>query len=264
MNDNLKWQEQQVLLVKIENRFIPQIAVRVQQLYREGLTAYREDKLNDLQNNFFDDKLYRLLLKIYEVSGLSMARFIYKNMPTVRQLEKKATGQMGISATWLQMIRAYLARHGLTFVTDIMRSIKDEMIALFNQSVAEGWSYEFLANKLLKTGLAIKRARTIARTEVHRGSMVGSFQGAMSLPYEVQKQWLSGKDSRVRRRPKDRFDHAELSGQIRELFEPFQNQEQIQFPTDPNASAANTINCRCVLNYLPKRDEKGRLILKNP
>ena len=259
----MTWEEQQTLIVKVEKRFIPKLESEIKSMFREGLELYRQGRQDELNNKFFDPELLSLLIEIYQKAGVPMARFVFKSMPSVKQLQKKAvTGRMGISAEWLNSIKNYLAQFALEFVTDIIGTIREDMINLFQKAQEEGWSYERLANEMLDTGLPLRRARVIARTEAHRGAMVGSVTGANSLPYEVKKQWLSGKDARVRRNPKSRFDHAELNGQEREMNEPFMNEEAIMFPGDPKASAGNTIQCRCVLNYIPKRDARGMLILK--
>lgn len=260
----MNWTTQQEIIVKIENRFIPQISRILNRVYRDGLAMYQAGTWHQLTNTFFDDELFKLLMQMYTKSGVTMARYVYKTMPTVKQLESKATGRMGVSAQWLQAVKAYLAKYALQFVTDIMGTVREDMIDLFQKAENEGWSYEYLATKLLREGLAKRRARVIARTEVHRGAMAGSVQGANTLEYVVQKEWLSGHDNRVRRVPRDKYDHRKLNGEVKEMHEPFVNQEPIMFPGDPEASKGNTIQCRCVLNYIPKRDEKGRLILKKP
>lgn len=258
----MKWTSQQELIVKVENRYKPILARYIRRYIREALALYREGRQDELQNKFFDPELMNIIQDIYRVSGVSMARFVYKSMPTVRQLEKKA-GQMGISARWLAAIKTFLTQFALIFVSDILGTLREDVLKIFDRAATEGWGYERTARELNDAGIPLRRSRVIARTEAHRGAMVGSMQGADSLPYEVQKEWISATDSRVRRRPKDRFDHVKLNGQIKELNEPFQNEEQIMFPGDPKASAGNTIQCRCTVGYIPKRDARGRLILKN-
>jgi uncharacterized protein with gpF-like domain len=73
--------------------------------------------------------------------------------------------------------------------------------------------------------------------------------------YVVDKEWISVNDRRRR------ASHAVLEGQVREVNEPFSN--GLMFPGDPNGSADETINCRCNIVLVPRRDENGDLILKN-
>lgn len=255
----MTWQQQQELIVKVENRYIGKIEKRILELYKIGLYLYRNDRLHELDNKFFDDELMQIITAIHVNAGVPMARYVYKTMPNKRELK---AGRMGIAQQWLQAVQNYLGRFALQFVTDIIGTIRDEMIALFQKATAEGWGYEKIAQELLSKGLALRRSRVIARTEAHRGAMKGSIEGARSLPYQVQKEWLSASDNRVRREPRDQYDHRLLSGQIKELDEPFMNEEPIMFPGDPEASPGNSIQCRCVMNYIPKRDADGMLILK--
>lgn len=263
----MNWQNQQELLVKLENKFVPQVKRELERLYRDGLAMYQQGRVNDIQGLFFDKQMMDLIVLMYTNSGVAMARYVKKNMPGIREAGRQVkadpiTGQMGISEQWLIAVREILGRYALEFTTDILGTVREDMIKIFQQATAEGWGYERIAQALLRNGLALRRSRVIARTEVHRGAMAGSIEGAKSLPYEVQKEWLSGRDNRVRREPRDRFDHRELSGQIKELDEPFMNEEPIMYPGDPKASAGNVISCRCVISYIPKRDERGRLITK--
>lgn len=251
----MTWENQQEIIAKIERRFLPELVKHIRRIFREGLERYRKGE--SIDDKFFDEQLSKLIIRMYEVSGVNMARYVYKTMPKPRELK-----QMGISKRWLNAVRNYLGRFALQFVTDIMGTLRDDMIKIFQKATAEGWGYDRIAKELLSNGIPLRRARVIARTEAHRGAMAGSLQGADSLGYQVQKQWLSATDVRVRRNPKSVFDHSELNGQIRELHEPFRNEEEIMQPGDPKASKGNTIQCRCVLNYIPKRDARGMLILK--
>lgn len=266
----MNWQNQQELLVKLENKYVPKVKRELERLYRDGLALWQQDRSNDLQGLFFDKAMMDLIIQMYTNSGVAMARYVRKNMPGVREaarqvkadIELPKTGQMGISEQWLIAVREILGRYALEFTTDILGTVREDMIKIFQQATAEGWGYDKIAQALLRNGLALRRSRVIARTEVHRGAMAGSIEGAKSLPYEVQKEWISGRDNRVRREPRDRFDHRELNGQVRELDEPFMNEEPLMFPGDPKASPGNTIQCRCVVAYIPKRDERGKLIRK--
>ena len=257
----MTWEEQQLIIGKVERRYIPDLVRFLKRFYNEAIELYKEGRTGELSNKFFDAELMQIIMGIYTKSGVTMARAVYRSMPSVRQLNRKA-GQMGISESWLSSVTNFLSKFALQFVTDIMRTERERMMKLFQQATEEGWGYEKLAREVASSKMPLKRARVIARTEAHRGAMAGSKEGANSLPYEVVKEWLSASDSRVRREPRNRFDHVELNGQQREIDEPFHNEEDIMFPGDPEASAGNTIQCRCVMNYIPKRDERGMLILK--
>lgn len=258
----MRWEDQQIIIIKVANRFRPKIQRRMIQIMREWLELEQQGRQAEIQNKFFDDELFEIITKLYATAGVSMARYVHKNMPTVRELRqvKKAIGQMGISEEWLAVVKAYLNRHGLQFTTRIIGTLREKAIEIFQQAAEEGWGYNVIAEAIGRIG--VRNSEVVARTEAHRAAMVGSITGAKTLPYAVQKEWLSGRDMRTRRPPKHAFDHYYINGQVREIDQPFDTGVQTMQPGDPNTDAANTIRCRCVMNYLPKRDERGMLILK--
>ena len=79
-------------------------------------------------------------------------------------------------------------------------------------------------------------------------------QGARKSPYKKEKIWIATHDKRTR------DSHWSLDNQVRELEKPFHNYEDIMQPGDPDASPANTINCRCAVAFQFLRDANGKLI----
>ena len=263
------WTDQQIILVRIEQRFLPRLTRAIEREYKAAVAMVRELGLEvasgKVLDSGIDTELIDILASIYAETGVRMARVAYRETLRkypVRKPEQKAGGLMGIASSWLAAVRNALNRFALIFVTDISRTTREQILAIFDKAAQEGWSYEKIAQVMLESGMAQRRARVIARTEVHRGGMLGSLEGARSLPYEAQKVWVSGSGNRVRREPRDRFDHVELQGQTRDLEVPFRNEEDIMYPGDPNASKGNSIQCRCVMNYIPKLDSKGNIIMK--
>lgn len=261
--------DQQIILVKIENAFLPRIKRQIEKEYKAALAMVREYGLEVAKGKVLDSgidtDMIAILTDIYQFTGLRMARVAYRDTMRkypIKPKVQKARGMMGIASSWLAAVRNALNKFALIFVTDISRTTREQILAIFDRAAQEGWGYEKIAQVMLESGMAQRRARVIARTEVHRGGMLGSFEGARSLPYEAQKVWVSGSDNRVRRNPRDRFDHVELQGQTRDLEVPFHNEEDIMYPGDPNASKGNSIQCRCVMNYIPKLDSKGNIIMK--
>jgi len=113
------------------------------------------------------------------------------------------------------------------------------------------------------------QAARIVRTEINRAANVGAMAGGSSFQFEQQKEWIAAKDSRTRGNPmngqKDHANHWALDGSIVDdtvVFVDSRNGDQLQFPGDPSASAASTINCRCTVALTAKRDENGKLIPK--
>lgn len=93
------------------------------------------------------------------------------------------------------------------------------------------------------------RADTIARTEALAALNGGAYRAGQArqdvFGEALHKQWIATPDQRVRP------SHWLADGQVVSLDEPFRvGGERLQFPHDPRGSAAETINCRCTLNWL--------------
>lgn len=91
------------------------------------------------------------------------------------------------------------------------------------------------------------RAHTIARTSVVPAAN-GATDTAMGVIHDqvvaLDKEWLATDDERTRE------EHAEADGQRVGYNEPFLVMgEEMMYPGDPAGSAANVVNCRCVVLY---------------
>lgn len=91
------------------------------------------------------------------------------------------------------------------------------------------------------------RAHTIARTSVVPAAN-GATDTAMGVIHTqvvaLDKEWLATSDDRTR------DAHAEANGQRVPYDEPFDvDGEPMMYPGDPAGSAANVVNCRCVVLY---------------
>jgi uncharacterized protein with gpF-like domain len=151
------------------------------------------------------------------------------------------------------------------------KTTKDRLIVIVNQAMADGKSNEEIA-KLILSDPQIKYAKyrsvMIARTEVMRSSNYAALKGAEKLPFQVDKIWIATRDARTRRIPMDFYDHWNMDGQIVAYNEPFVSADKVgrpivvDAPGDPTAPKGFTINCRCAVGFIPKRDANGQIITK--
>jgi hypothetical protein len=95
------------------------------------------------------------------------------------------------------------------------------------------------------------RAETVARTEamtaLHKAQDEGLRQAVETgqiAPSQIRRTWRSAADKRVR------DTHQALNGETVGYGEPFESPSgaRLMFPGDPNAPAAEIINCRCHLS----------------
>jgi hypothetical protein len=93
--------------------------------------------------------------------------------------------------------------------------------------------------------IAWSRARTIAVTETHSAAMAANDMAAEATGVEFKRRWLSARNASVRP------SHADADGQIRAKDEPFDvGGAKLQRPGDPGGPADETINCRCIVDYI--------------
>lgn len=103
------------------------------------------------------------------------------------------------------------------------------------------------------------RARTIARTETVRllsqaqeAAMAQTMQQAQLRPDQVDQTWWTNIDGR------ERETHEAMHLQIRPWGEPFQSPSGalLRYPGDPEAPAAEVVNCRCRRTFRVKLDSQ--------
>jgi hypothetical protein len=123
--------------------------------------------------------------------------------------------------------------------------------AVIAEGATEGWGAVRVAREIWKRQSEIDtyRALRIARTEVVGASVRGSYAAAESLGVETMKIWVATSHG-------DRREgHWELNGVEIPMNETFTviadngDEDQMMHPHDPDASAANVINCRCAITY---------------
>lgn len=127
-------------------------------------------------------------------------------------------------------------------VTATTRRVLDSQ--LLAVTAEEGWSIPDAEQAIrgVFTDLSGYRARTIARTEVVGGYNAASYLGATASGEVTARVWLTAEDERVRP------SHARQNGaKVHGDTDRYPN--GCRHPGDPDASPAETVNCRCVETY---------------
>lgn len=152
---------------------------------------------------------------------------------------------------FLDLVQSFIAREALkkaTFIAKTNASLIREVIA---KGFEQGLSEALIAKDIKETlggSLAIERAKTIARTEIHNAATYGMQAAAEETQLNLTREWVSVHDERTREA------HVEADGQRRGLFDPFDvGGESINRPGE--GSPENSINCRCTIIYLPQGSE---------
>lgn len=196
-----------------------------------------------------------LLTDIHVATLIPEARIEYTRLVMM----KKKYRTMGKNEKWLRDVIGFLTSHNVRLAKNITDATRNDLASVIEEGIKNGWGPRKTAQEIVSRGIITnkKRALVIARTETVRAQNIGTIMGAADSGIEVKKMWITAQDERVRTSP---FSHVALEADMVELNEAFNNGEDIMQPGDPNASAANTINCRCTVALIPKEDEDGNLI----
>lgn len=114
------------------------------------------------------------------------------------------------------------------------------------QGILQGESIPKIANRLATVSnmgynAAVRNART-ATTAAECAGRVASYKHAQSRGIELEQEWQSAWDGRVR------HEHRLLDGQRVAVGEKFKvNGDEIEYPGDPSAPGYLIYNCRCTL-----------------
>ena len=158
-----------------------------------------------------------------------------------------------------RLIQEYLSERGLDKISDdIAGTTKQQLLNAIRAGQRAGEGQQAIGQQLRDAvpRLSSARAGVIARTETHAASNFANEEAAKETGLKLQKEWISAMGERTRTiEDGAEFDHVAADGQIRDMDEPFViegagGSEQLKYPGDPNGSAANIINCRCVVAYI--------------
>lgn len=253
---------------KYEEAFFPSVLRALLSKVRAVISRLRDggtdEAIRYLDANIGNPALAERVRMIYRIVGLRHANRVFGEL---RRQQRERVKRFGFNEEWAANVENYLRRfllEKITFAVD--QTLRDRIMEVLMQGVNEGIGVDEMVKRL--EGLPFLRYQTarIVRTEIKRAGEAGAREASKTFEYEQNKIWISLHDNRVRGvDPKDRADHRGLDGQTVDENEPFRdprNGAQLQFPGDPDAGAVNTINCRCTVGYVARRDERGRLIPK--
>jgi hypothetical protein len=169
-----------------------------------------------------------------------------------------------------QQLPLFMAEFGVNRVQQIKTSYISEVFELFNKRLLDGYTLDETTEEVFKImkGRDFYRwqAERIARTETTGAANYSAMLAGKKTGFVMEKEWISATDARVRRKPDDKFDHLEMNGKRVDLNGNFvfnlgqPNTDFLAYPVDPKGRAGNTINCRCTIAVLPKKDNNGNLI----
>lgn len=265
-----RWRQYARFLFKFEQAYQPKILKALKKQYSSFTSDLKAHGLEHARNNLnlqtFNEDMLVIVRDIYRRVGLWGAKLQYQELQQAAKEKQKAAG-FGRNEEWIRQVLDYLQLFALEFVQNISDTTRRDILKVLERGAAENLTINEIVRELTMTGLPETRSRTIARTEIVRAANVGHQMGARSFPYEVNKKWIAAGDHRTR------HSHRFINNHVVDetgLFKvpvykgdtPTGQFDEMNAPGDPDASAANTVNCRCRVIYEPKTDAKGNLILR--
>jgi uncharacterized protein with gpF-like domain len=237
--------------------------------------------LNSLQADLVNADLADVVKAMYLEVGLRYARKEYRNqLSTLRSRRPKKNANIqkaisvpmetkgfGFNEQWIAFILNYLTEFLTSKITfTVNETTRQALYDVLSEGIANGSGIDEIVSKLENLPFTKVQAARITRTEINRAANVGTMAAVDTSEYEMNKEWISANDYRVRgRMPKDHADHWKLNGQVIDYNDKFKDSKSgdlLSLPGDPNASAASTINCRCSVAPLFKEDDMGNLVPK--
>jgi len=251
-------------------------------LYANALKQYSPKFKKELQNQV---NTYCRTLDYSKISDKALKKTIYKlhlAMGTKMAVISESAVKKSVKGVYVPMefksqktdafqyaIIQVLQNDGLDqLAADITETTKEQIRRFLIESAEKNLTLPQTIALLRTSGITDYRAELIARTETGRAANIGSMVGATSTGLVTIKEWISARDNRTRREPRDHTDHLIMDGTKLPMEKQFQvpnNQvglgyELMDHPCDSKASAANVCNCRCTLGYEAVRGANGKLL----
>lgn len=180
----------------------------------------------------------------------------------------------GFNSIWSALMRNLYSIFGGIKIVNITNNERNRIRRLLIQFEQEDDQYNdwfHLSRRIQSQDIPLTRARVITRTESGIATSAGGEIGARQTGLIMNKKWLSVKDKRTRRIPKDATDHVSMNNVMVGMDERFlvpafrgNGANTMSRPHDPTAPANQVCNCRCKCVYIPARDASGRLLRSVP
>lgn len=244
---------QQLLLDRIEQKYVRRIAWEVNRAMREAASLVSEGKPvpTDQILPKHQQRLQRLLDALWNESGKDMSEHIAGNKKAMHSFEtKREFGAVQPTEQADRVMQDWIRSIGVTKIVRISSTTKRDVQRIINKGIKDGLSEKEIAELIRKSSptLANNRAQLIARTETHTAANVAAQATAKASGVQLEREWVANMGSE-----RTRVSHREADGQRVGMNEPFiVDGVPLMYPGDPEGPARLTINCRCAIAYVVK------------
>jgi hypothetical protein len=204
--------------------------------------AERIYKANEVANSYINDSTPTIYSLNWNYSAYTIDA-IHKNADltlydeqTVKRLIKEEPNLMPHYPKERALAKGYDLEYSKKVITNtITRSV------LTGRTLKQ--MSEELQRSILGMGLtsSLRAART-SYTSAQNGGRLACMESAKARGIDVQKQWLTARDNRVR------DSHLDINAEIKPINKPFGN--GLMYPADRDGPPREVYNCRCTLLYV--------------
>lgn len=207
------------------------------------------------------DKNENKMVKLFKTQYRQTANiFSKKTFDTISKLKLITTPDTkALKDEFWRVMGIWVALQAVRKSKLVNKTLKSTIAKIIFEGTKEKLSVEEIAKKIRKAGqLAnIHHAKTIALTETHTAAVKSMEESVKSTKLRVEREWVSARDDRTRRRTAgSKFEHflsypAGPNGEkVMGHDERFQKTgEPMAYPGDPSGSIANIARCRCVVLF---------------
>ena len=218
--------------------------------YNKGIDSFISEGQTNFQLLFDSKDLLKIYRELYSDIGMRFAKWYANNYQKYLTKNLDPT-QLDI---WQNLFASFGSAVGAQRVTLVSGTAKNNLIRITQQLMSDP---EFMTLGAVERGRILKnqfntysqyQSERLVRTEATAAANFATMESATTIfPKEqMQKEWIASFDDRTR------STHSEADGQIvmaNDTF--FVGGSQMMFPGDPSAPAAEVVNCRCSIAYIP-------------
>lgn len=219
--------------------------------YNKGIESFIADGQTNFQLLFDDKDLLKIYRDLYTDIGMRFAKWYVNNF---QKFITKAVDTSSFDDIWRDSFGAYGSAVGAQRVTLVSGTAKKTLIDITQRLMRDS---EFMTLGAVERGRILRnqfnrysqyQSERLVRTEATAAANFATTQAAQTIfpPEQMQKEWIASFDDRTR------DTHSEADGQIVMANNTFLvGGQQMMFPGDPAGGAAEVINCRCSVAYIP-------------
>lgn len=197
------------------------------------------------------DAVEKVLRQLYRTVGVQAGNEEYGHLLRTYPEKINQGKAFGFNDFWRGLLNAFYELVGADRVVQITSTEKKRIRSVLEDAANRNLTNYELAKLLRSDAVNAARSRVIARTETGTAGAKGQALAAAQTKLIFKLTWISARRFSTRVLPRDQWDHYHMHNVQIQPGEQFFvmskfGGEFIPYPHAENASAGNTINCRCV------------------